>query len=348
MGDLLVGNINNSRPTIIESGYKLNELLIQCIFNGRSCNENFTTFFHPNYGNCYTFNIINQTDISERNNIWSIEDENIEDGYKLFLELFLYQNEYIPYLDDRAAFRIFIHRKNEIPILSENSLFLAPTTFTKLIFSQRMITFSQQCRKDLTDDMKQMFNSDSVRYSQALCFKLCEFRFIQKEYQCTDQIFMVFIQFFSQNRTTKLNTNRSCPINHKHHLNRHHLSKYLNNKKKKNKLFFFNLLDSKEFCPECLPECELIQYTIQSSYADYPNSRSTEKVLQRVANHLKNIGYTAMQLNTSACLNNRKGTLLDDIVAVEISASPYATEILAESPMYTWVDLISSIGGQTG
>ena len=40
--------------------------------------------------------------------------------------------------------------------------------------------------------------------------------------------------------------------------------------------------------------------------------------------------------------------LLDDIVAVEISASPYATEILTESPLYTWVDLISSIGGQTG
>lgn len=48
------------------------------------------------------------------------------------------------------------------------------------------------------------------------------------------------------------------------------------------------------------------------------------------------------------CLQMRKENLLENIVAVEISASPYATEILAESPMYTWVDLISSIGGQTG
>ncbi len=63
---------------------------------------------------------------------------------------------------------------------------------------------------------------------------------------------------------------------------------------------------------------------------------------------MKSIGYTPNQSNTTACLNSRKETLLDDIVAVEISASPYATEILAESPMYTWVDLISSIGGQTG
>jgi len=63
---------------------------------------------------------------------------------------------------------------------------------------------------------------------------------------------------------------------------------------------------------------------------------------------LKSIGYAPVQLATSACSNNRKGNLLNDIVAVEISASPYATETLAESPVYTWVDLISSIGGQTG
>ena len=65
------------------------------------------------------------------------------------------------YLDNRAAFRIFIHRKHEVPILSQNSLFLAPKTYTKLIFSQRIMTFSQQCRNDLTDDMKQIFNTPS-------------------------------------------------------------------------------------------------------------------------------------------------------------------------------------------
>jgi hypothetical protein len=158
--------------------------------------------------------------------LWSIEEENVGDGYKLFLELFLYQNEYIPYLDDRAGFRIFIHRQNEIPILSENSLFLAPTTYTNLIFSQRMVTFSQQCRKDLTDDMKQIFNSDSVRYSQALCYKVCEFRFRKTEHQCTDLLFIFFIQFFSQNQTVKIDPNKSCPINYKDPINRPHFSKY--------------------------------------------------------------------------------------------------------------------------
>ena len=107
------------------------------------------------------------------------------------------------------------------------------------------------------------------------------------------------------------------------------------------------LLDSKILCPKCLPECELIQYTIQTSYADYPNTRSVDTVSQRVEKHLTKVKHE-VHPNTSACVNNRKDVILDNIVAVEISASPYAPEVLAESPMYTWVDLISSIGGQAG
>lgn len=45
--------------------------------------------------------------------------------------------------------------------------------------------------------------------------------------------------------------------------------------------------------------------------------------------------------------SSRRTKLKDNIVAVEITASPYATEILTESPVYTWVELISNIGGQT-
>lgn len=49
----------------------------------------------------------------------------------------------------------------------------------------------------------------------------------------------------------------------------------------------------------------------------------------------------------SSTSSSRRTKLTDNIVAVEITASPYATEILTESPVYNWVDLISNIGGQT-
>lgn len=52
-------------------------------------------------------------------------------------------------------------------------------------------------------------------------------------------------------------------------------------------------------------------------------------------------------MDGSSTLSSRRTKLTNNIVAVEISASPYATEFLTESPVYTWVDLISNIGGQT-
>ena len=229
MGELLTDNINNKASPIVDSLYKLDDLLIHCSFNTRLCYRNLTKFFYPSYGNCYTFNNDEHVEPIRRNDtshFRSIDDEDVEDDYKLFLELFLYQNEYIPSLDDRAAFRLFIHRKNQIPILSQNSLFLAPTTFTKLIFSQRIISFSQQCRNDLTDDMKQIFNPKYTQYSQALCLKLCEFRFVEKVFRCTDRLFMIYVQFFTRNETIQMNTDSSCPEGKKCLTNPNCFSKY--------------------------------------------------------------------------------------------------------------------------
>ena len=351
MCGILTDSLSTNHLSVFRAGYQLNELLIQCKFNQYDCHENFTTFFHPNYGNCYTFDYGNDIEkyVSKpaSSQAWTFEDENLGGNPKLFLELYSCQEESIHEIEDRAGFRIFIHRKNEIPILAENSLLLPPKTFTQLIYSQRIIKFSRQCRVSLTDDMKQMFNSNSVRYSQALCLKLCEFRFIQNECNCTDQLFLVFARFFSRNRTKTNGLKPPCSIQN-HCPARIRFSKFhFSHEENKKKLSEF-IIESKEFCPECLPECELIQYTIQSSYADYPNSLSTDLISGRIEKHLKSTANRPDRI-PSACLNSRKIiSRLDGIIAVEISASPYATEVLVESPMYTWVDLISSIGGQTG
>ena len=352
MASLLMKDFNIKRSTFVQSGYQLNDLMVKCTFNGRLCYRNLTSFFHPFYGNCYTFHHDEHVESRRQTNLahfWTMDDGNINDGYKLFLELYLFEHEYISYLDDRAAFRIFLHRKHEIPILSQTSIFLAPTVFTKLIFSYRKISFSQQCRTDLTDDMKQIFPDGQGRYSQAFCYKLCELRFLERLCKCTDQVLMVFFQFFRQNHSLAMRTNRSCSFKDKCLANRIYFSKIKGQIFDRSGRDFFSNLDSKKACPQCLPECELIQYNIQSSYADYPNTRSADKVRQRLEKHLKTFRNSPTNANVSnVCSNTRKELLLDNIVAVEISASPYATEILSESPMYTWVDLISSIGGQTG
>ena len=52
--------INNKNLTDQERkslGYELSNMLISCRLSYQKCNESdFTYFFHPFYGNCYTFN----------------------------------------------------------------------------------------------------------------------------------------------------------------------------------------------------------------------------------------------------------------------------------------------------
>lgn len=213
IASMLRENSLTHRMNSFESGYELNDLLIECTFNGRYCHRNFTPFFHPNYGNCYTFNNdenVEESRTTSLTHFWSIDDTDATDGYKLFLELYLFQDEYLSYLDDRTAFRLFLHRKHEIPILSQTTLLIAPTVFTKLIFSHRQISFSQQCRNDLTDDMKTIFGENQGRYSQALCYTLCQFQHVQKRCSCSDQLSIVYFQFFRRNQTFPSAFNRSC------------------------------------------------------------------------------------------------------------------------------------------
>lgn len=97
-----------------------------------------------------------------------------------------------------------------------------------------------------------------------------------------------------------------------------------------------------------MPECEIIQYIVQSSYAAYPNGPALDGIWRRVEAHFsmdKNI--SQYLYGTGQTQSNRRLVLEGNILAVEISASSHVTEILTESPMYTWVDVISSIGGQT-
>jgi hypothetical protein len=244
---ILADQVNGQAHPFVKWGFKLNDLLISCIFNKKLCDRNLTQFFHPDYGNCYTFDNNHHVLTEETNDIphdWSIDDDNGDNNYKLFLELYLHQPLYNQYLDPRAAFRIFIHRKYEVPILSQNSLFLGPNKYTKLSFSQRIMSFSRQCRNELTDEMKQIFVTRHVRYTQALCYKICEHRIVAKYCECIAPTLAVFYQYFTNtndnNGDSQTTTNPSlCSINDECLMSRKNFSKLQRKSKQKNKNSFY-------------------------------------------------------------------------------------------------------------
>lgn len=40
----------------IALGYSVDDLVIYCTFDSENCDDDFWTFYHTTYGNCYTFN----------------------------------------------------------------------------------------------------------------------------------------------------------------------------------------------------------------------------------------------------------------------------------------------------
>ena len=92
-----------------------------------------------------------------------------------------------------------------------------------------------------------------------------------------------------------------------------------------------------------------MQYRVQSSYAAYPHVNAFDKVWKRVRTHFTldhNVSDYLKQMENTPF--SRDPVLQGNILAVEISVSSDLTEFLTELPVYTWVDLISSIGGQSG
>ena len=212
---------------LVRWSYQLNDLLITCVFNERLCHSNLTLLFHPNYGNCYTFDHKSHVrrEKTQTRHDWSVDQIVGDYNYKLYLELFLHQQEYNQYFDERAGFRLFIHRTHELPMLSETSLFLGPDRYTKLSFSQRVLSFTQRCRTDLTENMQRIFSTKQVRYTQALCLKLCEQRFLEDRCDCVLPTLFVFYQFYSNRDDRTSNETRICSIDNECIQNRISFSK---------------------------------------------------------------------------------------------------------------------------
>lgn len=217
MRRILLDQVSGQKHPFVKFGFQLNDILVTCIFNKQKCKRNLRQMFHPNYGICYTFDndlhIRNETFHDTRQDWFINNDDNGDEKYQVFFEFYLQQREYNQYLDNRAAMRIFIHRKHEIPILSQTSLIIGPNRYTKISFLPRVMSLIQQCRYDLTDNMKIIFSNQQVRYTQALCYKICEHQSIIQQCQCIDPRFVVFYQYFNNENHQNTNSNISlCPV----------------------------------------------------------------------------------------------------------------------------------------
>ncbi|KAG9476854.1 hypothetical protein GDO78_002312 [Eleutherodactylus coqui] len=152
----------------IQLGYPADELLINCVFDGKPCDaRNFTLFYHPLYGNCYTFND------AKRGQLLESSMGGAEAGLKLIM--YIDEEEYNPYLSTAAGAKILVHDQNDYPFIEESGTELETATETsigmQLTESSKLSSPYSDCTIDGSDvPFKNLYGK---KYTFQICLYSC-------------------------------------------------------------------------------------------------------------------------------------------------------------------------------
>lgn len=152
----------------IEMGYAADDLLINCFFDGKTCDaRNFTLFHHSLYGNCYTFNDAQMEPLLESSM------GGAESGLKLVI--YIDEEEYNPFLVTAAGAKILVHDQNDYPFIEESGTELEMAAETsigiQLTESSKLSSPYSDCTIDGSDvPVQNLYNK---KYTFQICLYSC-------------------------------------------------------------------------------------------------------------------------------------------------------------------------------
>ncbi|XP_006193183.1 amiloride-sensitive sodium channel subunit gamma [Camelus ferus] len=152
----------------INMSYSAEELLVNCFFDGVSCDaRNFTLFHHPMYGNCYTFN--------NRQNETVLSTSMGGSEYGLQVILHINEEEYNPFLVSSTGAKVIVHRQDEYPFIedvgTEIETAMATSIGMHLTESFKLSEPYSQCTEDGSEvPIQNIYNAS---YSLQICLHSC-------------------------------------------------------------------------------------------------------------------------------------------------------------------------------
>ncbi|XP_075035627.1 epithelial sodium channel subunit gamma [Mixophyes fleayi] len=152
----------------VEMGYSAEDLLINCFFDGKSCDtRDFTLFTHSLYGNCYTFND------AQRDQLLESSMGGADAGLKVVIHID--EDEYNPFLVTAAGAKILVHDQNDYPFIEESGTELKTATETsfgmQLTESSKLSSPYSECTIDGSDiSVQNLYNK---KYTYQICLYSC-------------------------------------------------------------------------------------------------------------------------------------------------------------------------------
>lgn len=166
-------------------------------------NETFTYFFHPIYGNCYTFNADKYDNVSSKEPVRTTNTGHLKNFFAN-LDLSIDNEASQLNINDIFGGVIFIHEFGSIPI-TEDPLFLSPGFITNIALQRtylhKLPKPYSSCEIDndkaikIKSELYTDFKTKSIKYTQNLCFKYCFFKYNLKSCSCYYDDFFSFPEY---------------------------------------------------------------------------------------------------------------------------------------------------------
>ena len=193
-----IGNDKNlTNETRKKLGYQIEDMLISCRFNFKTCQpSDFNYFYHAQYGNCYTFN----GGVYDNGTSAPLKTINFNGpAYSLQLELFLGNPTYdLPY-DLDSGIVLTINNNTAQPMYQGDILKAETGVETDFIVNRNFISKLPDpygnCISgsgSFSEYSDYIVNSLGKNYSQDLCFQMCLQNQITQSCQCANSFLLLY------------------------------------------------------------------------------------------------------------------------------------------------------------
>lgn len=190
----------NKTDQIASYGFQLEDILLDCSYNGFNCQNMWAKSMSPILGNCYTFN--RQT-IDKKTSLFRINDVNGQNQAfhtGLIITFYLNVELYFPINEYGYGLTGILHNSDEQPLIRFAGKRFSPGFEHKLVYEKITSTYLgspyTQCTAEVRDDMRALYNlfdnnTDYV-YSETVCLELCHQTFIYEQCGCIYPFYFYF------------------------------------------------------------------------------------------------------------------------------------------------------------
>ena len=247
-------------------GFQIEDMLVSCMFDYLPCNSSdISYFYHPQYGNCYTFN--------KEMPVKTISVPGVT--YGLTLELYLGNPPVDTVNNAIDGIIMSIHNKTDAPFTKMDVIKVPAGSETDLILNRNFITripppYGSCMETGFSSELyKYILNTLNISYSQEYCFSLC----MQNQTKIICGCINVFLPMFENDNTSICGPNQ-----------RNFVSDLVNN---------FGNSSSNTVCQSsCEFECSPIEFDIKTYNGHYPTTHYKSILQQWVQNNNKNVSYS--------------------------------------------------------